>query len=76
MGNGAEIACALIMCNASLIFVHFIFYYRLSYAVYLMDSLQRRHDDSTELFVMNDIACSLQKHLKVCFLIYMHFPDQ
>lgn len=47
-------------------FIYFKHGERLSYAVYLMDSLQRRHDDSTELFVMYDIACSLQKHLKHC----------
>ena len=45
-----------------------LYSYRLSYAVYLIDSLIGKHESSTEIFAMYDIACSLQKYFKVCLL--------
>jgi len=37
---------------------------RLSYAVCLVDDLIKRHEH-TEVYIMYDVACTLQKHLKV-----------
>jgi len=38
--------------------------HRLSYAVCLIDDLIKRHEH-TEVYIMYDVACTLQKHLKV-----------
>ena len=37
---------------------------RLSYAVYLIDLILKKHSTS-DIYIMYDIACTLQKHLKV-----------
>ncbi len=41
-----------------------MYLYRLSYAVYLIDALLEKHG-TAEVYIMYDIACTLQKHLKV-----------
>ena len=47
--------------------------YRLAYSVWMIDSLIDRHSLESgkhlEIFVMYDIACILQKHLKVRSII-------
>lgn len=42
---------------------------RLPYAVYLVEELVKRHD-KTQLYITYDIACMLQRHLKVSIVVY------
>ena len=43
----------------------------IAYAVWMLEYLLQKHsdDDIVEVFVMYDIACMLQKHLQVHYII-------
>ena len=41
---------------------------RLAYADFLIDSLLEKYS-SQNVYIMYDVACTLQKHLKVCMLV-------
>ena len=47
-------------CVLSLMIFH-----RLAYSVHMIDLLLAQ-ENSNEIYIMYDIACTLEKHLKVC----------
>ena len=51
---------------------------RLAYPVWMLGDIVQTHAGTGELFVMYDIACSLDKHLQVCSMleicIYSYSP--
>ena len=49
--------------------MHYIISYRLAYSVHMIDMLVANNNNS-ELVIMYDIACTLEKHLKVYIKFY------
>ena len=45
----------------------YILVFRIAYAVWLLNQISQRHPGEVKILLMYDIACTLVRHLKICY---------
>lgn len=58
-------ALCILLCNNACTYI----LHRLSYSVVTLDKLIERYSSKSQLFLLYDVACSLQKYLQVIIII-------